>query len=868
VTPADPNLRFGPDGRFELQPLERRLLVDGLPAVLGARAFDLLLELASRPGALRSKNDLIEAVWPGVIVEDGNLATQISTLRKILGGEVIATIPGRGYRFAARMASTSAVAAAPEPPPSAAPAAPAAAAPPAARLQTNLPAALPLLVGRSEDLAALDELVAQRPLVSIIGAGGIGKTTVALHLTALRQSAYRHGVCWVELASLVKADDLPGAIAAALGVQVGSGEPLAGLCAALMPLSLLLVLDNAEQVVDGVARLVQTVLDKAPGVRFVVTTQVPLKLASERVYRIGPLTVPPGPLPAAQALGFSAVALFAERAQLADVRFALTDANSAAVIAVCRQLDGLALAIELAAARAPMLGVHKLAASMGDRLRLLTATRNRIAPARQQTLRAALEWSHAFLDETERKVFRRLAVFAGSVSLAMIQQVVRDPEGELDEWTVLDALALLVDRSLVVTITADGADESRYRLLETPRAYALERLKEAGEEEALRQRHMNAMAAFCETAWHAYYGGQIGKQDWHQTYALEADNAAEALACAIARGDRVAALRILATQLQTFWTLPTARRIELAEQCAARIDDTVPMPLQVRAWGQVALALTQIRPHQAHEAARRALDLVQRSAELREDSFVCYWALCRGIGSAERGSRGGPEVQAALAQARALEDPGWPAHRRVLRARAEASVANVVSAGSPASLGWWRELLALELASGNTGFAPRSNLIAAELAAGDAQAAALAGESLLAELQGGREEAPLAHARINVAAAWLVLDRLPRVRELARAGWQHGRLFELQPYWATYCAALAALESRPRAAARLAGYADARYATRGEPRETNEAAAHARACALADAALGRAEFERLQDEGRLLGDDQIEAIAFATDDGA
>ncbi|HEX2009856.1 MAG TPA: winged helix-turn-helix domain-containing protein, partial [Roseateles sp.] len=484
------SLHFG-DGRFELQPHERRLLVDGAPATLGARAFDLLLELVRRPGVLRTKNELLEAVWVGVVVEEGNLTTQVSTLRKVLGGEIIATIPGRGYRFTARVhgghEANPATGAAELPGATAAHAAPPAPAPEAPRLQTNLPAMLPHMVGRSDDLAALHELVAQHRLVSITGAGGMGKTTVALHLAAERQQGrlgqpgYRHGVCWVELATVTDAAALPSAIAAAIGVRTGSGEPLASLCAAVMSLEMLVVLDNAEQVADGVAQVVQALLEQAPGLRLVVTTQVPLRLASEIVYRIGPLMVPEVALPAAQALDFSAVALFAQRARMADARFVLTDANAPAVIELCRQLDGLTLAIELAAARAPMLGVQQLVDSMTDRLKLLTVSRNRTAPARQQTLRATLEWSHGFLDDNERTVFRRLAVFAGSASLTMVQRVVADDT--LDEWAALDALVVLVERSLVSVLTTDDGAEPRYRLLDSPRLYALERLREAGEED-------------------------------------------------------------------------------------------------------------------------------------------------------------------------------------------------------------------------------------------------------------------------------------------------------------------------------------------------------------------------------------------------
>jgi len=873
-------LRFGPDGRFELQSLERRLLVDGEPAPLGARAFDLLLELVARPGVLRTKHELIEAVWPGVVVEEGNLATQVSTLRKILGGDVIATIPGRGYRFAAQVtapgtapgtAEGASVSSAPPPPAptaSSAPSAPPAVAPPpSAKLQTNLPATLAPLIGRADDLAALLELVEQHRLVSIIGAGGMGKTTAALHLTAARQAAYPHGVCWVELATVTRAEDLPSAIAVALRVQVGNGEPVAALAAALRPLTLLLVLDNAEQVVDGVAHVVQALLSQAPGVRCVVTTQVPLKLAAERAYRIGGLAVPQGPLPAPQALEFGAVALFAERAQAADARWRLTDDNAPAVIEVCRQLDGLALAIELAAARAPMLGVAKLAASMNERLKLLTGGRNRLAPARQQTLRAALEWSHGFLDEAERAVFRRMAVFAGSGSLTMIQQVVADPDGagELDPWAVLDALALLVDRSLVVAVTADDASEPRYRLLDTPRAYALEQLKAAGEEAVLRRRHLQAMAAWCDAAWHTNYSGDVGWSEWLRTFEREADNAAEAMVHALALGDRVSGLQIGAVRLRAAANLPAAQCIAIAEQCVAQIDANVPPALQVRAGVEVAHALSDMRPLLAEEAVRQALTLAQGSAALRGEPFLRYRALCRFASSVGRRSGVTPEVQAALAEARALEDPRWPPQRRFWRAVAEDRLADRTSLEA---LRLGREVLAMALASGATGFFSRSNLIDVELANGDAAAAAQAGEALLADLQGGRDEYALAVTRLHLAAAWLMLDRAPRARELAQAGWPQGRLFAMQPYWADHLALLAVLEGRPRAAARLAGYADAAHAAREDRREPNEAAAHARACTLALAALGDAALERLHAEGRLLVEEQIEAIAFGAEDAA
>ena len=465
MTPTPPlpaTLRFG---RFELQPGERRLLADGAPVAVGGRAFDLLHALAERPGQLVGKHALMDLVWPGLVVEENNLAAQVSALRKVLGGEVIATIPGRGYRFVAPLVSTTAANDVPVTGSEASGhddvAAPA--------LRTNLPAELPALLGRADDRQALATLVDRHRFVSVVGAGGIGKSLLAQHLLASRRDAYPQGVCWVELTNVADTAALPGAIATALGVEVGHGEPLAALVGAVAPLAMLLALDNAEHILDGVAHVCRALHDAASQLRLVVTTQAPLKLAAERVLRIGPLAVPDdNALPAAQASRFGAVALFVERAQAVDQRFALTDANAAAVIATCRALDGVPLAIELAAARAPTLGVDHLLASMQERFRWLTGGRNRAAPARQRALRSALEWSDALLDERERQVFRRLGVVAGSASLDCIEQVLVDDDAGLDRWAVADALDALVDRSLVAVVTTGDAASVRYRLLETP----------------------------------------------------------------------------------------------------------------------------------------------------------------------------------------------------------------------------------------------------------------------------------------------------------------------------------------------------------------------------------------------------------------
>ena len=850
TTPAaSAPLRFG---RFELQADERRLLVDGEPAVLGARAFDLLLALAERPGLLVGKRTLMDLVWPGLVVQENNLAAQVSALRKVVG-DVIATIPGRGYRFTGRTE------------PAAQAAEPGEAAPPPT-LRTNLPAELPGLLGRADDLAALGALIDSHRLVSIVGAGGMGKSLLTQHLLDARRGAYPQGVCWVELAQVTDTAALPGVVATALGVDGGHGEPLAALIAAVAPLTMLLALYNAEHRLADVANQCRALHDAAPALRLVVTSQAPLRLAAERVFRIGPLAVPEGALPAAQALQCGAVALFAERAQAVDGRFALTDSSAPAVIEICRALDGLPLAIELAAARATMLGMQRLVSSMQDRLKLLTTSRNRAAPARQRTLRAALEWSHGFLQLREQQVFRRLGVMAGSASLEFIQQVLTDAGdgGELDEWAVLDALDGLIDRSLVAVLATDDEGRPRYRLLESPRAYALERLDDAGERQALQRRHAMALAAMFDAAYDEYFSGRIGADDWLRRRAADLDNARDALAWARTAGDASAELAIGATLLRALPPSLHAERMALADACEARIGASVPERLQLRAWIELSCAWADTQKLRSREAAGRALSLARRLDRPEDDRFMLYHALCRSASAAAQA--GDPQAALSpLAELHRIEDPAWPAQRLLWGAEAAQVVARIRGDVVDA-LRRNRRLLALDRARGSHASIALGNLIDAELAAGDAQGAARSGAALVATLQGTRHEYSLAYARLNLCAAWLALDDGAQARSVAQAAWPQAVVFELQHYAAVYLALLAALEARPRTAARLVGYAEATYAAREEAPETNEAAAMARACTLARAALGDAGFAGLHAEGAALADTDITALAFGSED--
>jgi predicted ATPase len=671
-------------------------------------------------------------------------------------------------------------------------------------------------------------------------------------------------VCWIELGSVANAAALPGAVAAALGVEAGHGDALPALASAVSTLTMLLALDNAEHLLDDVASLCRALHDAAPGLRLVVTSQAPLRLAAEQVFRIGPLAVPDAALPAAEALAYGSVALFAERARAVDRRFLVSDANAATVVGICRALDGLPLAIELAAARAPLLGLPRLLAAMQDRFAVLTQGRNRAAPERQRTLRSALEWSCELLSPRERQVFRRLGVIAGSASLALVQALLAESAGEQDAWVVLDDLDTLVDRSLVAVVTSDDDDEPRYRLLESQRAYARECLDRAGEHAAFQQRHAFAVAAMFDAAYDQFFVGRVGVDDWLRRREPDLDNARDALQWARAAGATELELRIGTTMLRALPPSLHDERMALADACEAGIAPGLPEPLQLKAWIELNNVLADPQKARSRRAADRALALARRLDALQPDRFQLYYALCRDASAAAQ-TRDLACARERLDEARALEDPAWPAQRRLWGAEAAQWLARM-SGDSAEALRWGRLLLALDRERGSHASIAMGNLIDAELAGGNAGAAARLGVELVESLLGTRHEYGLAFARINLLAALLAQDEIAQARPVAQAAWSKAVLFDMHHAVAAYLALLCALDARPRAAARLAAYSEAIYAARDEAREANETAATLRAWSLVQPALDEPTLARLRTEGAAMPDGQIETVAFGAED--
>ena len=516
----------------------RQVLLNGKPAKLGARAFDVLLALIERHDRVVSKNELLDVVWPGLVVEENNLQVHIWVLRKLLGPQTISTIPGRGYRFTATLASDVA----------SANAAAITALPTAVAINQGIEIAATLF-GREHDLTALPQQVTAHRLVTLIGSGGIGKTALAKAVTAALKPTFSDGVWLVDLAALDDGAQLAAVIASVLNVTLGAGTGAAALAKTVQQQHLLIVLDNCEHLLLPVATLAAELLNAAPQLHLLTTSQEPLKLPGEQLYRVGTLALPAdASLDKARHAG--AVRLFAERAHQADLRFALTDDNVAAVVDICTRLDGVALAIELAAARVALLGVHGVRDRLGQRLSLLSSN-SRTLIERHRTLRAALSWSHALLSPEQQAVFRRLGVMSGHFSLEAAQQVAADEL--IDPWAVLDHLGALVEKSLITAEPCDwgGRGEMSYRMLETMRHFALERIAESGEEEATRERHLGFYLALAEEAEAALAGPQQGA--WLARLDVDRDNLLAAHAwCDQAENGTARGLKLVAA-LARFW---------------------------------------------------------------------------------------------------------------------------------------------------------------------------------------------------------------------------------------------------------------------------------------------------------------------------
>ena len=541
--------RFGP---FQLAPARRRLLLDGEPVRLSDRALDLLVALVEHRGEVVSKPQMLQRGWPGLVVEESNLRVQIAALRRALqdphdAPRFIVSVPGRGYAFVGDVAWTDDEGQAPSPAPVAAEVPrPTSSAP----WPLSLPPARPL-VGRDDFVAALQYELALRRFITVIGPGGMGKTAVARLVAARSASRYADGVQLLDLAPLAGAELVLPHLASQLRVPAAGAGTLAALMEHLRHRHLLLVLDNCEHVVDAVCALAQALREHCEGVDVLATSREALRAAGEYVKRLQPLAVPPAgqALSAEQALDHAALRLLVERIQAQDVRLSLDEAELALLGDICRRLDGLPLALELAASWVPVLGLAGVASLLDQRLnRLGGGARN--APPRHRSLAAAIASSYDTLDADERALFRQLGAFRGSFTLAAVESVCRLRGGEAAACAALALLGRLVDKSLVSVELAEAPP--RYRLYESLRRYALEQLHDLSEWRAASQAHARQVLAHCEGLARQRAG--LSDPSWPQRHGGDMADIRAALAWALGEDGDLPLSMALVRASAPLWT--------------------------------------------------------------------------------------------------------------------------------------------------------------------------------------------------------------------------------------------------------------------------------------------------------------------------
>lgn len=812
-------------GAFELYPSERRLCSAARPVEIGARAFDLLLVLAENPGRLVTKATLLERVWPRLVVDENNLPAQIASLRRILGAGAIRTVPGFGYRLELAVSAGDAAGAAT--PASAAPAA-ALGEPRLAVPRRTWPDRLAPLVGRDEDLRGVEEALERACLVTVVGGLGTGKTRLALEVLA-RASEAHGAAAWVSLESLDAVQQVPSAIALALGLSLPDGaDGFAALRHALEDLPVLLILDGVEHLAEALAAPLAALVSQTRAVRVLVTSQAPLGIAGETVYRLMPLSVPDAEVPYEAAARYPALALFAQRAAAADRRFVLGAANTALVAAICRRLDGNPLALELAAARVPSIGVGALLERLDDRFRLLKLS-GRAADPRHGALQAAFEWSYGLLTAAEQRVFNRLGAFAGSFSLETASRCVADSVTDAAE--AIDLIGRLVDRSLV---TALPVDPPRYALLETARYFAHDRLAASGELDMARGRMATATLQMLDAAYTEYWS--LDEAIWLQRYGAELENVRAAIDWAAER-DHALGVALYGSA----W--PLFVEMELFAEARARFDQTVrlltdnlPRARLGRFWEAVATYDSTRQCDRARYAAELAATMHGETHHGRSR----YYALLQ---LALNWRADNDAARAAFLEARALEDATWPA--RLLTYGALTEGALLLSAGQfvEARAAYQRAVHLALTVSERQALAATVSIVELDLACGDTAAALQLGRPLSLSLRRYGRHATRFDLLAALCGALLLAGEIEEARATGAELYELSIRLDPSKLYSVLdaMAYLACVDGRYEAAAAIAVAADRAHEAHGqERRRPTEDRMRGAAIALLDQHLGPA----------------------------
>lgn len=719
----------------------------------------------------------------------------------------------------------------------------------------NLPQHLTSFLGRERELAQLTALAAGNRLVTVTGPGGVGKTRLVVEAASQCYERFPDGVWLVELGALGDPALVTTAVNTTLGIALAPHlDPLSALTLQLGDKRLLLVLDNCEHVIGAVASLLEAVLSAAPNLCALTSSQELIGIAGEQVFRLPSLAVPTeSALTADAALATGAVQLFVARAKAADPGFVFDDRVAGIVAAICRRLDGIPLALEMAAGRVPLLGVEALARRLDDRFRVLTGGKRTALP-RQRTLHATLDWSFGLLTPPEQATFRRLGVFAGQFVLDAAVAVATGGDG--DEFDVIEALTGLCAKSLVVVETRGG--DARYRLLETARAYALERLAEANETAATARRHAmhyRRYFAACFDDWTT-----LSDADFVARYAPEIDNLRLAVTWSLGPdGDDETAIALVGSSGQVWVALSLYEEAEgLVDRALARVTTATPAELEAELWSAVAAIYRSRDTQRTIHAARRAADLHRRCG----DSVRLGCAL-HALGTAHA-AEADSEAESVLLEARPLLHRTGR-HRLQAMSRSAFGLlhgarGNAVKAIEEvqAALEGWR-------AAGAHNAALRALGTLADLAwmQGDLDGAIDRTRDVLEQYQRAPLVERLARTYSTANLFGMLVERgdLAEARAIGQELLPELRALRITHGWSDHFASYLARTGNGEAAVRLVGWADALRAARGLRRQPNETRARETSLARVREVIDEKEVERLLADGAALSDDEVHRLA-------
>ena len=719
-------------------------------------------------------------------------------------------------------------------------------------LPNNLPIQVTSFIGRDEELTLVKDRLTKTRLLTLVGAGGIGKTRLALQVGADLLDQFEDGVWLVEFGAVSDPDLVPSIVAGVLGVaEVQNRSLVDSVVYAMRPKHALLILDNCEHMVEAAATVIHAILHGCPNVRLLASSRQGLGLDGETVHRVASLAVPEtvDELDASTALGYGAIGLFVERAVAAVETFALTDQNARTVAHICQRLDGIALAIELAAPRLRALTVEQLSERLAERFRLLTGGK-RTALQRQQTMRALIDWSYDLLTEAEKKLLWRIAIFAGGWTLDAASDVCADEN--IESWDVLDLLTSLVDKSLVVAEL--HGTSPRYRLLESTREYAAEKLDASGERPKMARKHAEYYARAAQKADATY--GTMPLGTWIAPLVVEADNFRAALDWTLGEHHDTALGGAMAGALEGLWVEGGMEAEGGRWVNAALTSDGkgIQPPIEARLWR----TLSVIRAYEgeaACRAAERACTLYKELGD-RRGLAQAQLALANGLFRMGRNNDMRPPLHHAHATFRELADTWWLA-RCLDREATLALIEGDIETGRKI----FNDALAFYQAQADDAGCDRAlaNLAELEFQAGNIdQAITYAMEALAIDLRLKRKSS-LAIAYNNLAAYRTALDQFDQARADARGAIRAAREAQSVAHitiGVQHLALISTLHGDHRRAARLAGFTDAGYKSAGNQREPTEQLAYDRLVSSIRQHLTEDEVAALIAEGAMMSEDQ------------